>query len=96
MVVSISRPDLLTILDDITSQSYFGGTQDWYAAERRRRAGCGPTAAANLTAYLALSRPGLRPLYPYDRLNPTDFTRSLCIRRKPGCFPGTAYFPCPG
>lgn len=77
MVISISRPDLLTIADEKTDRSFFGGIQDWYSTEWSRRAGCGPTCAANLLAYLAFSRPELRPLYRYEKMNLSDFAQHM-------------------
>jgi hypothetical protein len=74
MYQSISRPDLLTITDETTRQSFFGGAQEWYSAEWRRRAGCGPTCAANLLAYLAFTRPEARRLYGYDSMSLSDFS----------------------
>lgn len=63
MFISIAHPELLNITDLQTRQSYFGGAQEWYSSEWARKAGCGPTCAANLTAYLALTRPALGALY---------------------------------
>ncbi len=77
MVISISRPDLLTIADEKTDRSFFGGIQDWYSTEWSRRAGCGPTCAANLLAYLAFSRPEFRPLYRYEKMNLSDFAQHM-------------------
>ncbi|MCI1955086.1 MAG: hypothetical protein LKJ21_01775 [Oscillospiraceae bacterium] len=77
MVISISRPDLLTIADEETARSFFGGAQDWYSAEWSRRAGCGPTCAANILAYLAFSRPGLSSLYRPETRNRPDFVRHM-------------------
>jgi hypothetical protein len=74
MVFSILHPELLTIKDEQTNKTYFGGAQEWFLAERRRRAGCGPTCAANVLAYLALSRPELRKLYGYDDMSLVDFS----------------------
>lgn len=77
MVFSISRPDLFTITDEKTNRSFFGGNQAWYSAEWNRRAGCGPTCAANVLAYLAFMRPPLRPLYSYDAMKLPDFARHM-------------------
>lgn len=64
MNISISRPELLNITDEATQQISFGGNQEWYREERPRRAGCGPTTAATILSYLALTQPSLRALYP--------------------------------
>jgi len=63
MIVSVSRPEVLTIWEEESRRTSFGGDQEWYADEWHKRAGCGPTCAANVLAYLALTRPGLRALY---------------------------------
>jgi hypothetical protein len=63
MIVTVSRPEVLNIPDVESESVYFGGDQEWYLDEWHRRAGCGPTCAANLTAYLAITRPALRGLY---------------------------------
>lgn len=51
---------------------YYGGNQAWYEWDGdagkeavARKAGCGTVAAANITAYLAASRPEYGELYPY-------------------------------
>jgi len=36
---------------------YYGGNQDWFSSDIRINGGCGPTAAANIVAYLALTNP---------------------------------------
>lgn len=77
MIVSISCPELLTVTDQETGRSFFGGSQSWYADEWHRRAGCGPTCASNVLAYLALAHPGLRALYAYPEMNLADFARHM-------------------
>jgi hypothetical protein len=77
MIVSISRPELLTITDSRTQQAYFGGAQEWYPSEWGRRAGCGPTCSANLTAYLALTRPALRRLYSGKRMDRDEYLKHM-------------------
>jgi hypothetical protein len=77
MVVSISHPELLTITDSQTCQSYFGGAQEWYSFEWGRKAGCGPTCSANLTAYLALTNPALRGLYSGERMDRNEFLKHM-------------------
>lgn len=63
MTNSVLHPELLIIADEASGTASFGGDQEWYDDEWRKRAGCGPTCAANVTAYLALTRPALRALY---------------------------------
>jgi hypothetical protein len=77
MTASILHPELLTIIDEKSNQSYFGGDQEWYASEWHRRAGCGPTSASNLLAYLAFTRPELRALYGYDNMSHENFSRHM-------------------
>lgn len=77
MLISISHPELLTISDENTNTSFFGADQEWYSAEWSRKAGCGPTCAANIMAYLALSRPELRSLYGYENMSHSNFTSHM-------------------
>ena len=77
MVLSIQHPELLTITDEVSGERHFGGFQEWYALEWNRLSGCGPTCAANVLSYLALTRPELRPLYPYETMDIGDFTRFM-------------------
>jgi len=77
MVASLARPELLNIVDESTREPFFGGIQDWYSTEWRRKAGCGPTCAANLMAYLALTRPELRPLYNQADMHRASFARHM-------------------
>ncbi len=76
MDVSILHPELLNITDTQTGKTYFGGDQEWYANEWHKRAGCGPTCAANVTAYLAKTRPGMQPLYGGD-MSLAGFSRHM-------------------
>lgn len=77
MDISISRPDLFDIIDEKTTNLFFGGNQDWYRAEWSRRAGCGPTCGANILAYLALTRPALRALYGYETMRLGAFAQHM-------------------
>ena len=43
-----------------------GADQAWFPTLWQQRAGCGPTAAALILAYLARRRPELAPLCPED------------------------------
>jgi|AGTN01.1.fsa_nt_gi hypothetical protein len=74
MKISLSRPELLNITGGITGEVFFGGCQDWFSHEWHRRAGCGPTAAANILLYLSLTRPELRPLYGYPSADKACFS----------------------
>jgi len=74
MDISLSRLELFDILDERTSKTSFGGNQEWYSTEWSRRAGCGPTSAANTLAYLALIRPELQALYSFATRSRSNFT----------------------
>jgi hypothetical protein len=77
MTFSVLRPELLNILDAASGQTCFGGDQEWYLDEWNQRAGCGPTCAANLTAYLALTRPELRALYAGEDMGKAAFSAHM-------------------
>ncbi len=49
--ISIKNPEYLVILDDITSEKYYGCNQEWYKKPWQRMAGCGPTVASNIILY---------------------------------------------
>lgn len=70
---------------------YYGGSQYWFPKKINRLSGCGPVAAANITAYLAQAFPDkFSKLYPYDGiLKKKDFVDHMVeIRKyvKPGFF----------
>ena len=71
--------------------SYYGGSQYWFPKKFDRLSGCGPVAAANITAYLSQTTPDkYNTLYPYKGIiNKVDFTSHMGeIRKfvKPGMF----------
>ena len=74
MNVSVLHPEVLTIEGEALSFSHFGGDQEWYSENYQRMAGCGPTCAANVTAYLALTRPAMRPLYASADMRKCSFS----------------------
>lgn len=49
--ISIKNPEYLEILDDMTSEKYYGCNQEWYKKPWQRMAGCGPTVASNIILY---------------------------------------------
>lgn len=55
-----------------------GADQAWFPTLWQQRAGCGPTAAALILAYLARRRPELAPLCPEDVTNRGDFVEHMC------------------
>ncbi len=71
--------------------SYYGGNQYWFPKKFNQLSGCGPVAAANITAYLSQTFPGkYNALYPYKGIiNKKDFVDHMVeIRKyvKPGIF----------
>jgi hypothetical protein len=77
MTYSVSRPEILTIAEEESGRSFFGGDQEWYLDEWHKRAGCGPTCAANVTAYLAMTRPALRKLYAGEDMSKGAFSAHM-------------------
>jgi len=77
MIVSVLHPEVLTIMEEESQHTTFGGDQEWYRDEWHRRAGCGPTSAANVTAYLALTRPELRGLYAGEDMRKGPFSAHM-------------------
>lgn len=77
MVVSVKNPELLNILDSNGNTVYFGGNQEWYEKKWSKDAGCGPTSASNITAYLATANVEFKDLYPYETMNKDDFARHM-------------------
>jgi hypothetical protein len=73
MTVSISKPELLTITDSLEQKSYFGADQEWYEKSWGKKAGCGPTCASNITAYLAQTRDCYKPLFMPFSMERKDF-----------------------
>ena len=60
---AVSQPKLFQF-KDLTGAPCQGLDQEWYRDPWQRRAGCGPTTAATLMAYLARAHPTLAPLAP--------------------------------
>jgi hypothetical protein len=52
---SLKNIKLLEIIDEATSQTYFGGWQEWYGAWWKRMSGCGPTVASTILSYMKRS-----------------------------------------
>lgn len=63
---------------------YHGGDQHWFPCKLHQLSGCGPVAAANITAYLAQSFPDkFNKLYPYTGgLNKKEFIEHMIEVRK--------------
>lgn len=81
---------LIGIKDD--TFTYYGGNQHWYPSKSHQMSGCGPVAAANITAHLAINFPDkYQALYPYTSPTYTkkDFIAHMVEVRKfvkPGIF----------
>ena len=54
-----------------------GADQDWFPDPWQQRAGCGPTAAALIFAYLSRQRPEWAPLYPEGVMERAAFTAHM-------------------
>ena len=70
---------------------HHGGNQSWFSKKSHELSGCGPVAAANITAYLSQTFPDkFNNLYPYKGvLHKKDFIQHMNeIRKyvKPGIF----------
>ncbi|MBB6214465.1 hypothetical protein HNQ80_000545 [Anaerosolibacter carboniphilus] len=70
---------------------HYGGNQYWFSKKNHQLSGCGPVAAANITAYLSQTFPDkFSNLYPFKGvLNKKDFMEHMVeIRKyvKPGIF----------
>jgi hypothetical protein len=71
--------------------SYYGGSQNWFPTKYHKRSGCGPVAAANITAYLSRTfEDKYNKLYPCKGfINKQDFVNHMIDIRKyvrPGFF----------
>ena len=55
-----------------------GAEQEWFPEGWQRMAGCGPTAAAVVFAYLARAHAALAPLCPGDVSGRREFTALMC------------------
>jgi len=61
MKITLASPESLNVKSD-TGEIYTGGSQEWYADNWHRKAGCGPTVASNLVWYIYRTSPGLKSL----------------------------------
>ena len=65
MNFQLSHPEHL-IFQGPDGRVWRGANQEWYPTAWQRRAGCGPTTAATILAYLGRSRPDLADLAPEE------------------------------
>jgi hypothetical protein len=50
--ISIKNIKLFEVIDEATSEIYYGGWQEWYGVWWKRLAGCGPTTVTTIMSYL--------------------------------------------
>ncbi|MDF2802848.1 MAG: hypothetical protein K0S61_2751 [Anaerocolumna sp.] len=77
MNISIKSPEVFNIYNSLENKTYFGGNQEWYHKKWNKDSGCGPTSAANITAYLALTRERFRNLYPGKSMEQNEFAKHM-------------------
>lgn len=70
--LALKEQNWLEIVDGHGTLRY-GADQEWYGALWRRKAGCGPTAASVMLAYLAHTRPGMEALCTLSKLEREAF-----------------------
>ncbi|MDP4090789.1 MAG: hypothetical protein Q8930_16185 [Bacillota bacterium] len=72
----------LSIFESETA--HYGGNQYWFPKKLHQLSGCGPVAAANITAYLSQAFPDrFKALYPYEGIiNKKDFVEHMVEVRK--------------
>lgn len=75
--IVLLHPEYLTITGT-DGVRWRGADQDWFPTFWQQRAGCGPTAAAVLTAYLAQSGSSFAPLFPEGSMDQKNFTAHMC------------------
>jgi hypothetical protein len=56
--VSIKNVKLFEVIDEATSDIYYGGWQEWYGVWWKRLSGCGPTTVSTIVSYLNRSGAG--------------------------------------
>ncbi len=61
----LTRPELFSLADE-AGRTLRGADQEWYRDIWQRRAGCGPTAAAMILAYLSAVCPSLAGMGPEE------------------------------
>ena len=73
MLHTLSHPELFTLTAE-DGTFFRGADQDWFSDPWRQRAGCGPTTAAMLLAYLSQSFPSLAAMAPEDGQTQAGFS----------------------
>jgi hypothetical protein len=77
MNLTIKNPELFNIVDKTTKKTSFGGNQSWYQKTWNQKAGCGPTCAANMTAYLAHTRESKKNMYHPESMERIEFLKHM-------------------
>ncbi|SBW11497.1 conserved hypothetical protein [uncultured Eubacteriales bacterium] len=70
--ILVPQQNWLEIADE-NGGLHYGADQEWFSVLWRRKAGCGPTTAAEQMAYLAHTRVGMGPLCPLPVLERKPF-----------------------
>ncbi|WP_243200791.1 hypothetical protein [Lawsonibacter celer] len=75
--IGLTHPEQLDIAgpDGMVTR---GADQEWYPTLWQRRAGCGPTCAALIFAYLAAAHPEKRALYREGAMDRASFIALMC------------------
>lgn len=69
----LDQMDVLQTTDPLTGEIFWGGDQDWYSTPLRRKAGCGPTTATNILAYLSRTQADKEVLWQPSSYNYEDY-----------------------
>lgn len=77
MNISIKNPEYFNIYSPLEDKTYYGGDQEWYHKKWSQDAGCGPTCAANITAYLSKTRDSFLNLYEGKDMTQGEFTNHM-------------------
>jgi hypothetical protein len=77
MTISIKKPELLMISDEEKGGISFGANQEWYKKSWNKEAGCGPTCASIISAYLAMTSEKCQALYDSQSLKRDDFLEHM-------------------
>lgn len=58
VTTSIKNKELFKIVEEASTQIYYGSNQEWYMRKWQRMSGCGPCAVANVIHYLNQEQQG--------------------------------------
>lgn len=78
VTTSLANKNFLRIVDE-SGITFYGGHQSWFERFTQNFGGCGPTAAANIVAYMAMNISELSNLYGYNKVNMSkvDFSKLM-------------------